>query len=63
MSEVSYVKCDGCGLHDVHNRDEPWRRSRIDGWVEAHIYDRDEEAMTTFDYCSECWSKMVKAVE
>ena len=56
MSELTYIKCDGCG--SVHPASaEEWPQTRMkDGWGTIGTY------VKQYDLCAECLVKALKAV-
>lgn len=63
MSDVFYVKCDGCGLIEPEPREESWHRMHVARWAEVLRRDYEDDGIVTYDYCPECFDKMLKAVE
>lgn len=61
MSDVSYVRCDGCDVIDTDGRDDYWHRE-VSGWAEVRVRDDDEGKVITMDFCPECWKKLMKEV-
>lgn len=63
MSNCTFVKCDGCSTVLPDPREDTWHRMHVLGWVEVIMYDECNSENTTLDFCKDCWSKMLKAVE
>ena len=62
MSDVYYVRCDGCGNIMPDAREDSWHRMNVASWAEVQRYDENEGRIMTYDYCSDCFEKMLKVV-